>query len=63
IGRESIDRQGYNGFECNSGLQINKMKIFTAYTYNPQVGVYLPGFSKSQVTFGLNVTGDLITLK
>jgi len=37
--------------------------MFARYSGNTRKGLTLPGFSGSQVTFGVEVTGDFITMK
>ena len=58
-----IKNRGYNGFEFSTNLLLNSVEMFVKYTYNEVDDLDIPGFSQSQIVFGVNVTGDLIKIK
>jgi hypothetical protein len=59
-----IPPRGYNGFEISANFFFNYLELFFQYSNNAKGDfINLPGFTGSQVTIGLNITGKVITLK
>ena len=64
IENQEIPPRGYNGFEFSTHLYFNGLEMIFQYSQNAKGDfINIPGFTGSQVTIGLNVIGDLISLK
>ncbi|MBI3134450.1 MAG: hypothetical protein HYZ14_07200 [Bacteroidetes bacterium] len=63
IGDQIINQGGYNGFELTANFVFDNLALFSSYSLNPKDKYLLPGFSGSQVTFGVKLTAKAITLR
>ena len=63
IGGQLIKRRGYNGFDFSTNIYLNSVQMFVQFSSNRKGEFEVPGFTGSQLTFGVNVTGALISLK
>jgi hypothetical protein len=63
IEEQVIKPRGYNGFDFSANFFFNSVQLFFRLSANAEGDVQIPGFTGSQVTFGVNVTGQLIQLK
>ncbi|NND77868.1 MAG: hypothetical protein HKN39_06765 [Flavobacteriales bacterium] len=63
IGTQNIDKRGYNGFDFRANLILNSVKIYTQLSTNAKGDFDIPGFTGTQVLFGIDVTGEFIKLK
>jgi hypothetical protein len=62
-----ITPRGFNGFDFSLHIFVNMLELYTTFSVNDVLDkenkTHIPGFSGSQITFGINVTGDLLNLK
>jgi len=63
----NIVPRGYNGVDLSFNLVLNMVEMYVQFSRNDVLEkksqTHIPGFSGSQVAFGLNVSGDLLKLK
>jgi len=59
----TIKRIGYNGLEFSLNTYLNKVKLFFNFSVNGAGDVELPGLTGNQLTFGIDVLGDIFKLK
>lgn len=59
---ELIENKGYNGLDVSINAFLNSVQLYVQFSRNSKNDFLIPGFSGSQVTFGVNVTGNLISL-
>jgi len=57
-----ISPKGYNGFDFSINAYLNSVKIYVQFSSNSRNGLIIPGFSGSQVLFGVDVAGTLLKL-
>lgn len=62
IGGQLIESRGYNGFDLSANIILDSLHLFVQYSINGKDKLEIPGFSGTQVVFGVNVTGDVISL-
>ncbi len=61
--KKILDR-GYNGIDLSLNAFLNDVHIFVQFSFNEKDNDFLiPGFSGTQVLFGLEVSGNFIKLK
>lgn len=60
---QTIESKGYNGIDFSVNAYLNSVHLYVQFSRNSKKDFLIPGFSGSQVTFGVNVTGNLINLK
>jgi len=63
IEETEIKNTKYNGFDLSANLYLNSTHMFVRLSRNITDDLTLAGFSGAQVTFGVEVAGDLITMK
>jgi hypothetical protein len=63
IGEQVVNQGGYNGFELSTNFAFNSLGLFVNYTVNPMDKYLIPGFTGSQIIFGVKLTADALTLK
>lgn len=63
IGNQLINQGGYNGFDFSANFVFDNLEFYTRYTLNPKDKYVIPGFTGSQLAFGVNLTGKVIKLK
>lgn len=63
VGDQVLNQGGYNGFDISANFKINNLELFTKILVNPVDKYTVPSFSGTQVIFGLNLTGKVVTLK
>ncbi|GGD09200.1 hypothetical protein [Hyunsoonleella pacifica] len=56
------DTLGLDGIDFSVNTYLNSVHLHVQYSSNKKKDLNIPGFSGSQVLFGLNVTGKLIKL-
>lgn len=61
-GQEIVPR-GYNGFDISANFYLNWVKLIFQFSQNSKGEYEIPGFTGSQVTFGINVSGDMFKFK
>ena len=54
--------QGYNGLDVSVNMYLNAVHMFVQYSHNLNEAYNIPGFTGSQVIFGINVSGEFINL-
>jgi hypothetical protein len=59
----NVSQKNYNGIDFSVNTYLNSVHLYIQYSNNKKKDIYIPGFSGSQVLFGINVTGNLINLK
>ncbi len=62
IDGNTISSKGYNGIDFSINTYLNSVHIYVQFSRNSNKD-NIPGFSGSQVLFGINVTGNLIKIK
>ena len=62
IGEQEITPRGYNGIDISANLYLNEVQLFFQVSSNSKGAFDIPGFTGTQVSIGLNVTGDFITI-
>ena len=63
IDSQEIKPRGYNGIDFSINTYLNSVHLFVQFSSNKTKKFDIPGFTGSQVTFGINVTGNLIKVK
>lgn len=58
-----ISPRGYNGVDFSVNAYLNSVKIYVQFSANSKGNILIPGFSGSQVLFGIDIAGKLIKLK
>lgn len=62
IENQTIERRGYNGFDISANIYLNAVQLYMQLSRNSKGDFEVPGFTGTQVLFGVNVTGDIISL-
>jgi len=63
IEEERAFDDSFDGIDLIIRTNINKVSVFAQISFNTKRGVTIPGFSGTQVLFGVDISGDFITLK
>ncbi|MAM27883.1 MAG: hypothetical protein CMC13_02580 [Flavobacteriaceae bacterium] len=63
IAGTKIVPRGYNGGDFSVNAYMNAVKVYAQFSVNSTRGFIIPGFSGTQVLFGIEVTGDVIKLE
>jgi len=63
IDGQAIEPRGYNGFDISGNFYFNSVQLIVQFSQNLISDFEIPGFSGSQITFGINVTGEMLKLK
>ena len=58
-----VNDTGYNGFDISANAFLNSVHMFVQVSLNGDDDIIIPGYTGTQVVFGINVTGNLINLK
>lgn len=62
IENQRISKRGYNGFDFSANIYLNSVQLFVQYSLNSEGDFKISGFTGKQISFGVNVTGDIIAL-
>lgn len=57
-----VNDKGYNGLDISANAFLNAVHMYVQISINGDDDILIPGYSGTQVTFGINVTGNLISL-
>ena len=60
---QEIKPRGYNGFDLSGNFYFNSVQLIVQFSQNLIGNFDVPGFSGTQVSFGINVTGEMLKLK
>ncbi len=63
IDGKELRQKAFSGFDLTANIYLNSVQMFVRLSQNYTDDFDIPGFTGSQVTFGVNATGKLITLK
>lgn len=58
-----ITPRGYNGIDISANFYLNYVQLIFQFSQNSKGEFKIPGFTGTQIAFGINVTGDFIKLK
>lgn len=62
IGNQIIERRGYNGIDISANIYLNSVQLFVQFSSNRKGEFEVPGFTGTQIVFGVNVTGEVVSL-